>query len=69
MADKIINRRDDRKPMEPRDLAILLHAGMRKLGWDRFDKGGVLSEDQTSIMVMSHDGRTFVIEVREGSAT
>jgi hypothetical protein len=53
------------KPMTPKDLAILLHAGMKKLGWVRFDKGGTLSEDQTEISIMTEDGRELIISVRE----
>jgi len=51
--------------MEPKDLAILLHAGMRQLGWKRFDNGGTLSEDQDEISVMTPDGRELIISVRE----
>lgn len=53
-----------RKPLTEKDIAIGLHVIMKQSGWDRFDKGGALSEDQTSISVFSAEGEEFIIEVR-----
>ena len=67
-AQKLIKKHD--RPMTERDLAVLLHAAMKAVKWERFDGGGTMAEDGApAIMINTADGRTLIIEVREGSAT
>lgn len=53
------------RPMTARDLAVLLHAGMKALPWKRFDNGGTMASDTAEISVMTDDGRELIISVRE----
>lgn len=63
---KLVPASEFSRPMTPRELAVLIHAGMRQLGWERFDSGGVMANDQQpAILVNSKDGRSFIVEVRE----
>jgi hypothetical protein len=54
------------QPMTPRDLAVALHVVMRRSGWERLDRGGVMAENQVpEISVFTPDGREMIISVRE----
>ena len=63
---KLIPASEFNRPMTERELAVLIHAGMKQLGWQRFDSGGTMAnDDKPAILVNAKTGQSFVIEVRE----